>query len=197
MADRRTGLERVKAGEPFFMPDGELIGLLIRAGSLADEYNTKFPTDPEAGNAILKDLFGKYDETSFVIPNLATEFGFNTEIGAESLINKNCTLMDCFQICIGNRVQLAPSVLLLTGGHAPRAADRWTTDANGIPGTFTTGAPIVIEDEVWVGAGTIILAGVTVGARTTIGAGSVVTKSVPPDVIAVGNPCRVIRQLER
>jgi maltose O-acetyltransferase len=197
VAEIRTGLERVKEGEPFFMPDPELIGLLIKAGQLATEFNATFPTNPDAGRAILNKLFASIDDTSWVIPNLTTEFGFNTEIGEHSLVNKNCTLMDCFRITIGNRVQLAPAVMLLSGGHEPRAADRWATDRAGVPGTYTTGAPIVIEDEVWIGAGVIVLPGVTIGARTTVGAGSVVTKSLPPDVLAAGNPCRVIRQLER
>ncbi len=78
-----------------------------------------------------------------------------------------------------------------------RAGDRWLKDEKGNVGTMTTGAPIRIEDQVWLGAGVIVLPGVVIGARTTVGAGSVVTKSLPSDVVAAGNPCRVIRPIPR
>jgi maltose O-acetyltransferase len=93
-------------------------------------------------------------------------------------------------------VMIGPNCAFYPVGHPMKAADRIRRDAAGKPiGQITTGAPIVIEDEVWIGGNVIILPGVTIGARSMIGAGSVVTKSIPPDVFAAGNPCKVIRPL--
>ena len=188
--------ERLPAGQPFFMPDWTRIELLIAAAKLAKRYSAAMETDFPAARALLGELLGSVHETAHVGP-ITVEYGKNITIGANSLVNNNCLLMDCFPITIGDRVLIAPFCQLITGGHELNAADRFVTNDKGELGTMTTGAPIRIEDEAWLGAGVIVLPGVVIGARTTVGAGSVVTKSLPSDVLAAGNPARVIRQLER
>jgi maltose O-acetyltransferase len=197
MGDIEKAPERLPAAEPFFMPDWSRIERLMKAEALARRYNETIGVDFPAGRALLAELFGTIHETAHVVPDVTVEYGKNITIGANSLVNKNCLLMDCYDISIGDRVLLAPNVQLITGGHELNAADRWVTNDKGEVGTMTTGAPIRIEDEAWLGAGVIVLPGVVIGARTTIGAGSVVTKPIPPDVVAAGNPFRLIRALER
>lgn len=198
MSEVRSGVDKVRAGEPFHMPDWDIVALMSKAKGLAHEFNTLFPVDAPRALELLKSLFGRIGNDSVIIPVLSVEFGFNIEIGGGTLVNMNCTLMDCFRITLGDRVQVAPSVLFFTGGHAVKASERRTRDpvTGEDTGTVTTGAPITVGDEVWIGGGSIILPGVVIGPRTTIGAGSVVTKSIPADVFAAGNPCRVIRQLD-
>jgi maltose O-acetyltransferase len=188
---------RLPPGEPFFMPDWDQIGRLMAAEKLARRYNETAATDFQASRVLLVELFGSIHETANVVPNVAVEYGKYITMGAHSLVNKNCLLMDCYPITIGERVLIAPFCQLITGGHEINAADRFVTNREGVLGTMTTGAPIRLEDEVWLGAGVIVLPGVVIGARTTVGAGSVVTKSLPSDVVAAGNPARIIRQLER
>lgn len=191
-----TAPPKLPAAEPFFMPDWSRIERLIAAGKLAKRYGAMLETDFPAARALLVELLGSIHETAHVGP-ITVEYGKNITIGANSLVNNNCLLMDCFPIEIGDRVLIAPFCQLITGGHELNAADRFLTNDEGEVGTMTTGAPIRIENEVWLGAGVIVLPGVVIGARTTVGAGSVVTKSLPPDVFAAGNPARVIRKLER
>jgi maltose O-acetyltransferase len=180
------------------MPDWDVIGLKSKAKDLEREFNATFPVDPARANAVLKTLFAKLGDNSWVFPTLSVEFGFNTEIGDHTLVNMNCTLMDCFKISLGDRVLVGPSTLFFAAGHALNASERMMRNplTGADDGTIVTGAPIRVENEVRIGGGSIVLAGVTVGALTTIGAGSVVTRSIPSGVLAVGNPCRVIRRLD-
>jgi acetyltransferase-like isoleucine patch superfamily enzyme len=195
MATEDAAPARLPAAEPFFMPDWGRIERLMAAGRLAKRYSQMIETDYPAARALLIELLGTVHETAHVGP-ITVEYGKNITIGANSLVNNNCLLMDCFPIEIGDRVLIAPFCQLITGGHEIRTADRFVTNDKGELGTMTTGAPIRIEDEAWLGAGVIVLPGIVIGARTTVGAGSVVTKPLPPDVLAAGNPCRVIRRIE-
>ena len=175
----------------------DFIAATYKARDQAAEFNRTPSTEVTWRLALLQGLFGAFGEASWVEPPLNIDLGFMTEIGARTFINSNCTLLDTYPIRIGDDVQIAPGVMLLAATHPVRAADRKIRDSDtgAIVGAVTSGAPIVVENCVWIGAGAIVLSGVTIGARSTIGAGSVVTKSVPPDVVAAGNPCRVMRSL--
>ncbi len=117
-------------------------------------------------------------------------------MGDDSFINCNVTLLDTYPIAIGARVQIGPNCGLYPVGHPLEAGKRAYRAPNGALRSMTTGARIAIEDDAWLGGHVVVLPGVTIGARSVIGAGSVVTKSVPPDVFAAGNPCRVIREID-
>ena len=190
MRDKQSWRERARAGEPFEMPDWDFIAAVGKARDQAAEFNRIPNAEPERRLALLKGLLGKIGEESWVEPILSLDLGFNIEIGARTFINCNCTLLDTYPIRIGNDVQIGPSTMLFAAGHPVRAAERKIHDplTGAIIGAITMGAPIIIEDSVWLGGGVIVMPGVTIGARSTIGAGSVVTKSVPPDVAAAGNP---------
>ncbi len=197
ITNRQSWRERVRAGEPLEMPDWDFIAAVHAARDQAAEFNRTKYAEHERRIELLHKLLGKFGEDSFVFPVLTIDLGFNVEIGARSFLNANCTLLDTYPIRIGDDVRIGPGTMLLAATHPTRADERHLRDPDtgGVVGAVTTGAPIIIEARVWLGAGVIVMPGVTIGARSTIGAGSVVTKSVPPDVVAAGNPCRVIRAL--
>jgi maltose O-acetyltransferase len=196
MTGKKTWLEHVLDGEPFEMLDWDFIGATVKAKTKAAEFNTAPAADFERMGALLRELLGRVGENVFVIPPVTIDVGFNVEIGDRSFINANCTLLDTYPIRIGKDVQIGPNCAFYPVGHPLIARERQFLDpATGEGRSLTTGATIVIEDNVWIGGNTVILPGVTIGARSTIGAGSVVTKSVPQDVFAAGNPCRVLRAL--
>lgn len=189
-------LERVRAGEPFRMVDPEFLSAVFAAQAKLKTYPAAVETSLEAMHEALSDLFGSVGAEVVVLPPLWVDVGFNIEIGAGSFINSNATLLDTYPIRIGRDVMIGPNCAFYPVGHPIRAADRMIRDADGRRiGHLTTGAPIVVEDEVWIGGNVVVQPGVTIGARSMIGAGSVVTRSIPPDVFAAGNPCRVIRSL--
>lgn len=121
-------------------------------------------------------------------PPFFCDYGAHIEIGEGSFFNTQCVLLDTCRIHIGQRVLVGPGVHIYTVTH-PMDAQRRRTG-------IERGQPVTIEDDVWIGGGTVICPGVTIGARTVVGAGSVVTRALPPDVFAAGNPCRVIRSLQ-
>jgi maltose O-acetyltransferase len=185
----------VRAGEPF-VPDDEFLHAIFAAQDKATAYNGPHIRDFATMTRLLAEMFGSVGAGVVVRPPVIIDVGFNIEIGEGTFINLNTTLLDTYPIRIGRDVLIAPNCAFYPVGHPVRAADRVARDGAGKPiGKYTSGAPIVIEDEVWIGGNVIVTQGVTVGARSMIGAGSVVTKSIPPDVFAAGNPCRVIRQL--
>lgn len=197
MTATKTWREAIAASEPFAMPDWGFLDELFRARALAAEFNQLRIQDFDGRLALLKRLFGKFGEGAWVESMLSLDLGYHSEIGDRSFINVNCTLLDTYPIRIGADVQIGPSCMLFAAAHPIRYRDRKVFDAAGaITGAITSGAPIVIEDGVWLGGGVIVCAGVTIGARSVIGAGSVVTKSIPADVMAAGNPCRIIRPID-
>jgi maltose O-acetyltransferase len=189
-------LQRVRAGEPFEMVDTEFLDAVFAAQAKLRAYPTAVATSFEAMGTALADLFGKVGKAVVVLPPVSVDVGFNIEIGDDSFINTNATLLDTYPIRIGAGVQIGPNCAFYPVGHPIKSSERTIRNAHGErTGHVTSGAPIIVEDDVWIGGNVVVLPGVTIGARSMIGAGSVVTKSVPPDVFAAGNPCRVIRQL--
>lgn len=179
-----------------FSPDDGFIADIIAAQIKVRAFNEGPVGDFPGLIERLRGLVGHLGENTLVLPNLSIDVGFNIEIGNNSFINSNVTLLDSFPIRIGNDVQIGPNCAFYPVGHPLRAAERRITLPDGSHTHLTTGAPIIIEDQCWLGGNVIVMPGVTIGARSVIGAGSVVTKSVPPDVFAAGNPCRVIKAID-
>jgi len=189
-----TWLDHVRAGEPFEMLDWDFIGAVEAARHKTAAYNTE--TDFLKRQAMLPEMFGKVGKDCVVVQGLGVDVGFLIAMGDESFINANVTLLDTYPIVIGSRVQIGPNCGLYPVGHPLEAGKRAYRAGNGELRGLTTGAGIVIEDDAWLGGHVVVLPGVTIGARSVIGAGSVVTRSIPADVFAAGNPCRVIRAID-
>ncbi|MCL1810816.1 MAG: sugar O-acetyltransferase [Methanomassiliicoccaceae archaeon] len=150
-------------------------------------YNA-LPLTPEERTAVLSDLLGyQVDKNTKVVPPFHCDLGLNIKLGKNVLINYDCILLDTGEIFIGDNTLIGPGVKIVTAKHSLEAEKRkdWSVSCS----------PVKIEEDVWIGAGAIVLPGVTIGARSVIGAGSVVTKDVPADVVAVGNPAKVVRSL--
>lgn len=150
-------------------------------------YNNMDPLDRSGRQAAIRELFGKTGENCVVEQPLFCTYGYNTTVGDNFFLNVNCKLMDSGKITIGNNVFIAPNVCIVTEEHAMDVKQR----LEGLEYTH----PVTIGDNVWICTGAIILPGVTIGENSVIGAGSVVTKDIPPNSLAVGNPCKVIRTL--
>jgi maltose O-acetyltransferase len=155
------------------------------AKSIMQRYNTQ--VDPEKKKMLLSRLLCFLGDKVWVESPFYVDYGYNISIGDNTFINVNCVLLDANRIAIGKNVLLAPNVQLYTSTHSLDPEER----AKGLE----TAAPITIEDNVWLCGGVIIGPGVTVGKNTTVGAGSVVMRDVPPNVVAFGNPCRVVRSI--
>ena len=153
------------------------------------EYNNMHPLDHKARQAAIRDILGKAGENCTVEQPFFCTYGYNTTVGDNFFLNVNCRLMDSGKITIGNNVFIAPGVSIITEEHAMDIKQR----AEGLEYTH----PVTIGDNVWICTGAIILPGVTIGSGSVIGAGSVVTKDIPENCLAVGNPCRVIRTIDQ
>ena len=183
------------AGKPYCSADKELRAQNNKAKTLIKEYNNLPAEDMQSRTAILKELFEHCGENVRVNQPLYVDYGCNIFIGDNSFINMNCTLLDTNKIIIGKRTLLAPDVKIYTATHPKRSGERYTKQNEQWVLT-TLAKPVKIGDDVWIGGGAIILPGVTIGNNTIIGAGSVVAKDIPDNVIAAGNPCRIIGKSE-
>jgi len=187
--DRVTSMkDKMLAGEPYLADDPELIADLDRAARLMERFNTSPAADPAQRLAALRDLLGELGEGTWVRPPFYCDYGRQIRIGPRSFVNYNAVFLDVAAITLGADVQVGPNVQLLTPTHPvepdPRR-DKWEA-----------AKPITIGDNVWLGGGAIVLAGVTIGANTVVGAGAVVTRDLPANVVAVGNPARPVRDLD-
>ncbi|MFB0834475.1 sugar O-acetyltransferase [Arthrobacter halodurans] len=185
--DGRSMKERMLAGDLYLADDPELAADSARAIALADAYGRTWPTDREAAAGILRDLLGGLGADSEIRPPLLVDYGRHLSVGARTFINYNLTALDVAAITIGDDTQIGPNVQLLTPTHPVEPGPRRAK--------LEAALPIAIGDNVWIGGGAIVLPGVTIGDNAVIGAGSVVTRDVPANVVAVGNPARVIRTL--
>jgi maltose O-acetyltransferase len=195
MDDPQAEYRKLLAGEPHLQPDPYTGALQEHARRRLKAFNETPMDDFPARLAALSKLFGRQANCMILSP-FYCDYGVHIEIGT-SFVNANCTFLDSNRITVGDHVLFGTGVQLLAAGHPVHPADRYLpwpqTPEFPIRGVGLA-KPIVIEDFCWIGAGTIVVGGVTVGRGTMVGAGSVVTKSLPPMVIAAGNPCRVIRQ---
>jgi maltose O-acetyltransferase len=183
-----TERDKMLAGEPYDASDPELFEARVSARRLAMHFASVDPADVDGQRRVLEALFEAFGERSHVEAPLYCDYGANTRIGARVFVNMGCVFLDAAAIVLGDDVQLGPCVQLLTSDHPRDAAER-------VAG-LESALPITIGERAWLGGGVIVLPGVTIGADTVIGAGSVVTRSVEPGVVAAGNPCRVIRSAE-
>ncbi|MFF5158273.1 sugar O-acetyltransferase [Streptomyces sp. NPDC000348] len=151
------------------------------------EYNHTPPGEAEKRRSLLVAILGSVGERTVLLPPFHAGFGSNVHIGDDFFGNVNLTFVDDVDIRIGDGVMIAPSVTLTTTGHPVHPARR--TDF----GRFSE--PIVIEDKVWIGSNAVVLPGVRIGYGSVIGAGSVVSRSIPPMTVALGAPCRVVRAI--
>lgn len=136
---------------------------------------------------LLKTLFGKTGERLWIEQPFHCDYGWNIELGEHFYANYNLTILDVGKVTIGKNVMCAPNVAIYTAGHPVHPQSR----SSG----YEYGIPVTIGDNVWIGGNAVILPGVTIGSNAVIGAGSVVTRDIPDNVIAAGNPCRVIREI--
>lgn len=185
--DGRSQLERMRAGDLYLADDPVLAEMNRRAMRLMERFNASSIDDGDDRRLILDELLGSIGPESVIRPPLYVDYGEHITIGARSFANFGLVALDVAPIVIGDDVQIASNVQLLTPTHP--------TDPELRRAKWEAAAPIVIGDNVWLGGGAIVLAGVTVGDDTVVGAGAVVTKDLPPGVVAVGNPARVIRHL--
>jgi maltose O-acetyltransferase len=183
-----TEREKMLAGEMYDAMDAELVAARTRARELCQALNASPESDEAGRRAILRELLGAGGDTVSLQPPFYCDYGTNITLGERVFFNFNCVVLDVCPVRIGAFTQFGPGVQVLTPLHPLDAQQRRGKEY---------GAPIDIGADVWVGAGALILPGVRIGDRAVIGAGSVVTRDVPADVLAVGNPCRVVRPLER
>lgn len=158
-----------------------------KAKTLCWEYNRTSPAEEEKRAEILKELFGDCHPLTFIEPNFHCDYGFNIHTSGLTVINYNCVILDTSPVYIGENAFIAPGVCIACAGHAIDAKQR----ADGIG----TSSPVRMGNNVWIGANSTICGGVEIGDGSIIGAGSVVTKDIPSGVVAVGNPCRILRKV--
>jgi maltose O-acetyltransferase len=181
--------ERMLAGELYVADDPELAADARRAVLLMERFNASSAANPELRERLLRELLGHVGDGVVVRPPFYCDYGYHVRIGARTFVNYHAVMLDVAPIVIGADVQVATNVQLLTPSHpvepVPRR-DKWEF-----------ARPITIGDNVWLGGGVIVLGGVSIGENTVVGAGAVVTRDLPANVIAVGNPARVVRELPR
>ncbi|WP_437201298.1 sugar O-acetyltransferase [Planctomicrobium sp. SH664] len=179
--------EKMRAGSLYDPFDPELERRRERARRLCQELNASLTQDSAAQRTALKQLFGSGGESVLLQPPFYCDYGTNILLGERVFFNFNCVVLDVCEVRIGDFTLLGPAVQIYTAAHPQDAELRRSLEF---------GKPVHIGPDVWIGGGAIICPGVTIGEKTIIGAGSVVTKSIPAGVVAVGNPCRVLRDIE-
>lgn len=170
-----------------YVTDGEVFKELVECRKIIQEFNTTDRTDFDTLGKITKEMLGKSGENTFINPPFFCDYGKHIEVGDNFFANYNCSIIDVAKVKIGNNVMLAPNVAIYTAGHPIHPVARNSM--------YEYGIEVTIGDNVWIGGNAVILPGVTIGDNVVIGAGSVVTKDIPANVVAAGNPCRVVKEI--
>lgn len=182
-----TEKEKMLLGMYYKASDKDLTEERNTARSLSAEYNSTAPSELERREDILKKLFKKCGKNVYIEPPFYCDYGSNIALGDNVYINFDCIILDVCNVSIGNNVFIAPRVSIFAASHP--------IDADIRNSLLEFGNPVNIGNSVWIGGNTVINPGVSIGDGSIIGSGSVVTKDIPANVIACGNPCRVIRQI--
>ena len=178
---------RMLAGEPYLASDPVIVADHERCAALTERYNATSVIEPAVRAALLQEILGGMGEDTVIRPPLHVDYGYQTTIGSRCFVNYGAVILDVGRVAIGDDVQIGPNVQMLTATHPLEAAPRragWEGQE-----------PIAIGDGVWLGGGVIVCPGVTIGENAVVGAGAVVTRDIPPGVLAVGTPARVVREL--
>ena len=176
-------------GELYVFDDPELAADHARAQELVERYNATSHAEQVERDRLLRELLGTVGDGVVVKPPFRCDYGSHIEIGARTFVNYDCVMLDVAPIRIGDACQIATRVQLLTAGHPVDPEPRREG--------WEFGLPITIGDNVWLGAGAIVCPGVTIGDNTVVGAGAVVASDLPANVVALGVPARVHRQIDR
>lgn len=184
---KRTNRERMLAGEPYNPFDRTLRAERQKARQLLSRLNGLTGAEQAELKEVISQLLGKTGKQIWIEPPFFCDYGSNIELGDRVFINFNCTILDPARVLIGSRCMLGPNVQIFTASHPLDREER-------AKGTETA-HEVRIGDDVWIGGAAVILPGVTIGSGSVIGAGSVVTKDIPENVFAAGNPCKVVKEL--
>ncbi len=180
--------EKCARGELYNANDAVLVEERLACKDICYEYNHLQPSDMERRKEIIRNLLGKTGENFLIEQPFYCDYGYNIEIGEDFYANVNCVFLDGARIRFGNNVFIAPNCGFYTAGHPFDVGQRNRGQEYAYP--------ISVGNNVWIGAQTCVLPGVTIGDNCVIGAGSVVSKDIPAGTLAVGNPCRVIRKIQ-
>lgn len=183
----RSQKDRMLSGDLYIADDPELAKDFHKAKRLLREYNQTTEYQESDRKKILDDLFKQSGKKIHIEPPFHTDYGCNTVIGENFYSNYDCIILDIANVKIGDNVMFGPRVGLYTAGHPIDAVIRNEY--------YEYGKPITIGNNVWVGGNVVVNPGVTIGDNVVIGSGAVVTKDIPSNVIAVGNPCKVLREI--
>ena len=185
--DERTPSQRMSDGD-YYVADEELSARTKRAVRLLALYEQAHPSDPDIARYLLAQVFGRVGEGVDIRPPLRVDYGHNISIGDGSWVNYGLTVLDVAPVVIGADVLIGPNCSLYTAIHPTEPGPRQAK--------WESCAPITLEDNVWLGGSVVVCPGVTIGENSIIGAGAVVTRSIPANCIAVGNPAGVIKELD-
>lgn len=167
--------------------DAALVAEMTACKDRCFDYNALRPSQGEERSAFIKALLGKTGESVLIQSPFWCDYGYNIEVGENFYANHGCVILDGAKVRFGDNVFIAPNCGFYTAGHPVDAERR----SRGLEYAW----PITVGDNVWIGGGVQVMPGVTIGSNVVIGSGSVVTKDIPDNVIAVGNPCRVLRPI--
>ena len=185
----KTEKEKMLSGELYDALDEQLSLERTKARLLLNKLNFASADDSKTMIAILKELIPNAGKDLWIQPPFYCDYGYNIDVGDKVFFNFNCVVLDVMKVSIGSRTLFGPNVQIYTATHPINSHQRATG--------LEYAKPIVIGEDVWVGGSVVICPGVTIGNRSVIGAGSVVTKDIPGDVFAAGNPCKIIRDIDQ
>ena len=184
-----TEQEKMLSGELYCADDPELNAARHRADLLCRQLNALPMSEIVLRMQMLRQLLGQVGENCVINPQFRCDYGCNIRMGENVFINYNCVILDCAPVTFGDNVFIAPNCGFYTAGHP---VDYPTRNA-----FLEFAKPITVGDNVWIGGNVVVLPGVTIGSGSVIGAGSVVSRDIPENVVAVGNPCRPVRSIQQ
>ncbi len=180
--------EKLHTGELYFPGDDEIMADQLKSLDRLYDYNMSRPTEMDKRNALLKEMFAEIGEGCYIEPPFHANWGgYHCHFGKNVYANFNLTIVDDTHVYVGDYTMFGPNVTIATAGHPilPELRQKG----------YQYNMPVHIGKNCWIGAGALIMPGITIGDNVVVGAGSVVTKDLPSDVVAVGNPCRVLREV--